>query len=114
MVNAAQPWVVENLNDVVDAEFAALPKDIQAKFLHLAELIEDVGLTALHEPYVKHLQGKLWELRVKGKSGLGRGVYCTVFGRRVVVLRYFRKQSGKTPRKEITIALERMHTLGDE
>ena len=114
MVNAAQPWVVENLNDVVDAEFAALPKDIQAKFLHLAELVEEVGLTVLHEPYVKHLQGELWELRVKGKSGLGCGLYCTVHERRVIVLRYFRKQSGKTPRKEISIALERMRVLGNE
>lgn len=114
MRNDMQLWVVENLNDAVDAEFAALPKDIQAKFLHLAELVEEVGLTSLHEPYVKHLQGKLWELRVKGKTGLGRGLYCTVCGRRVVVLRYFRKQSGKTPQKEIAIALERLCELGDQ
>lgn len=78
MKNDMQLWVVENLNDAVDAEFAALPKDIQAKFLRLAELVEEVGLTSLHKPYVKHLQGKLWELRVKGKTGLGRGLYCTV------------------------------------
>ena len=71
MRNDMQLWVVENLNDAVDAEFAALPKDIQAKFLRLAELVEEVGLTSLHESYVKHLQGKLWELRVKGKTGLG-------------------------------------------
>jgi len=92
----------------VDEEFEALPKDIQAKFLHLAALVEEVGLTALREPYVKHLQGKLWELRVKAKSGLGRGLYCTETGRRVIVLRYFQKQSGKTPRHEIAVALERL------
>ena len=104
-------WIVENLNELVDAEFDALPKDIQAKFMHLAALVEEVGLTALREPYVKHLHGKLWELRVKAKSGLGRGLYCTVAGRRVIMLRYFQKQSGKTPRNEIAVALERMRIV---
>ena len=104
-------WVVENLNELVNAEFDSLPTDIQAKFMHLAALVEEVGLTTLREPYVKHLQGKLWELRVKAKSGLGRGLYCTITGRRVIVLRYFQKQSGKTPRNEIAIALERMRIV---
>ncbi|MDR2160582.1 MAG: type II toxin-antitoxin system RelE/ParE family toxin [Desulfovibrio sp.] len=111
MPGAGTPWIVENLNELVDAEFDMLPRDIQAKFMHLAALVEDVGLTALREPYVKHLQGKLWELRVKAKSGLGRGLYCTVAGRRVIVLRYFQKQSGKTPRKEIVVALERIRLV---
>ena len=111
MPESGASWVVENLNALVDAEFDDLPKDIQAKFMHLAALVEEVGLTALREPYVKHLQGKLWELRVKSKSGLGRGLYCTITGRRVIVLRYFQKQSGKTPRNEIAVALERMRVV---
>lgn len=114
MPEPGTPWVVENLNELVDAEFYALPKDIQAKFMHLAALVEEVGLTALREPYIRHLQNKLWELRVKAKSGLGRGLYCTVTGRRVIVLRYFQKQSGKTPRKEIAVALERMRLVEEE
>ena len=104
-------WIVENLNELVDSEFESLPVDIRAKFMHLAALVEEVGLPALREPYVKPLQGKLWELRVKSKSGLGRGLYCTVTGKRVVVLRYFQKQSGRTPRNEIAVALERMRLV---
>jgi phage-related protein len=111
MPKSGNTWIVENLDELVDAEFDALPKDIQAKFMHLAALIEEVGLTALREPYVKHLQGKLWELRVKAKSGLGRGLYCTVAERRVIVLRYFQKQSGKTPRNEIAVALKRLRLV---
>lgn len=111
MPESGTTWIVENLNELVDAEFETLPKDIQAKFMHLATLVEEVGLTALCEPYVKHLQGKLWELRVKAKSGLGRGLYCTVTGRRIVILRYFQKQSGKTPRNEIAVAIERMRIV---
>jgi len=111
MLEPTPRWIVENLNDIVDSEFDALPKDIQAKFMHLAALVEELGLLALREPYVKHLQGKLWELRGKAKSGLGRGLYCTIKGGRVVVLRYFQKQSAKTPRDEIALARERMRTL---
>ena len=111
MLEPARQWIVENLNDIVDNEFDDLPKDIQAKFLHLAALVEELGLLALREPYVKHLQGKLWELRVKAKSGLGRGLYCAIKGRRVIVLRYFQKQSVKTPREEIDLAVARMRIL---
>jgi phage-related protein len=111
MSESGTTWEVENLNELVDAEFETLPADIRAKFMHLAALVEEVGLTALREPYVKHLQGKLWELRVKSKFGLRRGLHCTVTGRRVIVLRYFQKQSGKTLRNEIAVALERMRIV---
>jgi phage-related protein len=108
MSDSGRTWIVEHLDDTVDLEFAALPKDIQAKVLHLAVLIEEVGLPALREPYVKHVEGKLWELRVKAKSGLGRGLYCTVAGKRIIVLRYFKKASAKTPSGEIAVARQRM------
>jgi ribosome-binding protein aMBF1 (putative translation factor) len=56
-------WRVEILNETVAAEIAALPADMQARFLRLAERITAAGLESLSEPHVKHLEGKLWELR---------------------------------------------------
>ena len=53
-------WRVEILNETVAAEVAALPADMQARFLRLAERIASVGLESLSEPHVKHLEGKLW------------------------------------------------------
>jgi primosomal protein N'' len=58
------PWRVEILNETVAAEIAALPADMQARFLRLAERIASAGLESLSEPQVKHLEGKLWELRL--------------------------------------------------
>jgi hypothetical protein len=49
-------WTVETLGAVVDAEIAALPKDMQASFLRLAERIEAVGLERVGQPHVKHLK----------------------------------------------------------
>ncbi len=104
-------WRVVHLNGAVSAEFDSLPKGIKAKFLHLASLIEELGLTMVGEPYVKHLEDRLWEMRVKTADGHGRGLYCTWQGKRVVVLRYFVKKSAKTPRTELAVARKRLNEL---
>jgi phage-related protein len=100
-------WRIEILNDTVAAEIAALPADMQARFLRLSERIGQVGLESLGEPHVKHLEGKLWELRLTGRDGIARALYVTAIGRRVVVVRAFVKKSQRTPRAEIELALRR-------
>ena len=60
---------------------------MQARFLRLAERISSTGLESLSEPHVKHLEGKLWELRLTGRDGIARALYVTATGRRVVVVR---------------------------
>jgi phage-related protein len=100
-------WRVEILNETVAAEIAVLPDDMQARFLRLAERIASVGLESLSEPHVKHLEGKLWEMRLTGRDGIARALYVTVIGRRVVVVRAFVKKTQKTPRSEIELALQR-------
>jgi hypothetical protein len=52
-------WVVETLDPTVDAEIAALPADIRARFVRLTELIEQVGFEALPRDSVKHLEDRL-------------------------------------------------------
>ena len=80
---------------------------MQARFLRLAERIASAGLENLSEPHVKHLEGKLWELRLTGRDGIARALYVTAIGRRVVVVRAFVKKTQKTPRSEIALALQR-------
>lgn len=65
-------WAVRTLNAIVDAEIKALPPDMQARFLRFAEIIEQAGFAALPREAVKHLDGKLWELRVAGRDGISR------------------------------------------
>ena len=90
------PWRVDILNETVVAEIAALPADMQARFLRLAERIVSAGLESLGEPHVKHIDGKLWELRLTGRDGIARALYVTAIGRRVIVVRAFRKKTQKT------------------
>jgi phage-related protein len=104
-------WRVEILNEIVAAEIAALPADMQARFVRLAERIVAVGLEGLGEPHVKHLVDKLWELRLTGRDGIARALYVTASGRRVVVLRAFIKKTQKTPTGEIELALRRAREI---
>jgi phage-related protein len=66
-----------------------------------------VGLESLGEPHVKHLEGKLWEIRLTGRDGIARALYVTAIGKRVIVVRAFVKKTQKTPRAEIDLALRR-------
>lgn len=59
------------------------------------------------EPNVKHLEGKLWEMRLTGRDGIARALYVAAIGKRVVVVRAFAKKTQKTPRTEIDLALQR-------
>ncbi|OFV95171.1 MAG: hypothetical protein A3H28_06560 [Acidobacteria bacterium RIFCSPLOWO2_02_FULL_61_28] len=108
------PWTVETLNAVVDAELEGLPSDMRARFVNIAHLIEEFGLERVREPHVKHLQGPLWEMRMKGKAGIARAIYVTTGDRRVVVVRVLRKRTQNTPRREIELAWKRAKEIGNE
>ncbi|MDF1482615.1 type II toxin-antitoxin system RelE/ParE family toxin [Extensimonas sp. H3M7-6] len=50
----------------------------------------------------------MFELRPKGRSGIGRAFYCFLVGKRVVVLHAFNKKSRQTPDRELKLARKRM------
>ncbi|OAI09349.1 hypothetical protein A1359_02190 [Methylomonas lenta] len=100
-------WSIETLNATVDEEIEALPVDMRARLVRIAELIATVGLENVREPHIKHLEGSLWEMRLKGKDGISRALYVTTRKKRVVIVRVFIKKTEKTPRREIEIALTR-------
>jgi phage-related protein len=104
-------WIVETLNETVDAELEALPADMRARLAHIARLIEEVGLERVSEPHVKHLEDRLWEMRLHGRSGISRALYVVATGRRVVIVRAFIKKTQKTPRREIELALARARAI---
>jgi phage-related protein len=107
IVSVHMAWTVETLNDVVDAELEALPADMRARFVHIALLIQEFGIERVREPHVRHLRGRLWEMRMKGKDGISRAIYVTATNQRVVVVRVFVKKTQKTPSREIELALQR-------
>jgi phage-related protein len=98
---------VQTLNRVVDAEIDALPLDMRARLVRLSTLIEQVGFEALPANSVKHLDEKLWELRISGRDGISRAIYLMASGRRMIILRVFVKKTQKTPPHELELARQR-------
>ncbi len=104
-------WTVEFLNRAVEGELLALPKNMQARFLRVVDLLVEFGPQDVGMPYVRPLRDKLWEMRLSGKAGIARALYVAVPGRRLVVLHVFVKKTEKTPRRAIELALARMKEI---
>jgi len=81
----------------------SLPEKHHAKALRDIDVLEKYG-TKLREPHVKHIGGKLWELRIKSASDISRIFYFLPIGTNLVLLHGFVKKTQKTPNREIVIA----------
>jgi len=84
-----------------------LPPEVRASFERIVELVRAFGLERVHEPYIKHIEGRIWEMRLRGTDGIARALYVTASERRVVILRVFTKKTRRTPRREIELARRR-------
>ena len=73
----------------------------------LAEGIASVRLESFCEPHVEHLEGKLWELRLTGRDGIGRALYVTAIRRKGGRGSRVREGRKRPPRSEIELALQR-------
>jgi phage-related protein len=100
-------WNITFFNEKVESETLSFPSGILANFLHITEMIVEYG-PLLGEPYTKALGEGLFEIRAKGKEGIGRSFFCTLKGREVVILHSFIKKTQKIPKKELKIARNRL------
>lgn len=102
-----QQWIVE-LHPLAEPELLALSAELQARFLHVAELLEAFGPQRVGLPHIRPLERKLWEMRMQGRDGIARAVYAAIQGRRLLVLHVFIKKTQATPRRAIETALQRL------
>jgi len=58
----------------------------------------------LDEPYSRHIEGKIRELRVDFHRNRHRVFYLTFIGRKIILLHAFLKKTAKTPISEINQA----------
>ena len=110
--NMQSGWLVILADHRVEKELKLLAKDVRGNFYKIVELIQDYGLENMREPQVKHIKGKIWEMRAKGRDGIARGLYVTAVGKKVVVLHAFVKKTQKTPDEAINLAIKRGKELG--
>jgi phage-related protein len=104
-------WKITLFNQKVEAETLSFPAGILANFLHILEMIEDFG-PALGKPHTAPMGDGLFEIRAKGKEGIGRVFFCTVKGKEIIILHSFVKKTQRTPKKELEKARRRLKELG--
>jgi phage-related protein len=100
-------YVMANGEEVVANFLDSLPRKHHAKAIWEIDLLSLKG-TALTQPYVSHIQGDLWELRIKFASDISRIFYFIPLQNKIVLLHGFLKKTNKTPPSEIEIAKNRM------
>lgn len=100
-------WSIEYAYSDVEKFILELPAGLTAKYFRLTDLMLEFGAN-LGMPHTRPMSDGLLELRVKGQEGIARVFYCTLVGKRIIILHGFVKKSQKTPPKELKIARRRM------
>lgn len=103
-------YSIEYFHPRVLAEIEAWPVDVLADYARLVELLMEHGPN-LRLPHSRAFGDGLFELRPKGRSGIGRAFYCFLLNRRVVVLHAFVKKSQQTPNRELKLARKRLKEI---
>lgn len=100
-------FVEDNGRRPVNEFLEGLDDMAQGRFVDSIERLRFRNVLA-QEPLVRHLEGKLWELREEAGNNAYRIVYFFFTGRQIVLVHGFQKKTRRTPRGEIELAERRM------
>ena len=81
----------------------SLDKKMRAKMVRTIEALQNNG-NDLREPYSKHLDDGIFELRAKVSSNITRVLYFFYVGNRAILTNGFIKKTQKTPKEELAKA----------
>jgi phage-related protein len=81
-----------------------------ADYARIVELLMEFGPN-LRMPHSRAMGRGLFELRPRGREGVGRAFYCFAVCHRVVILHAFIKKTQDTPDQELRLARKRMREV---
>lgn len=87
-------YTITYYSDAVQADIRELPETLIARFFALTDRMIHNGAN-LGEPHTQAVGDGLFELRLKGPEGIARVFYCTLVGKRIVMLHSFVKKHKK-------------------
>lgn len=105
-------WTIAYYSESLQNEILDLPAGFLARFLRYADRMELYG-PDLGMPHTRAMGEGLFELRLKVAEGIARVFYCTMIGKKIVMLHQFIKKTDKTPPKELAIAKRRLKEIND-
>lgn len=97
-------------SDAVQEQILELPDTLAARYIVLTRRMIALGPN-IGEPHTKAFGDGLFELRLKGAEGIARVFFCTLVGKRIVMLHSFVKKSERTPAREREVAETRMKEI---
>jgi len=106
-------YQIDYFHQRVLAEIESWPVDVLADYARLVELLAQHG-PSLRLPHSRAFGDGLFELRSRGRSGIGRVFYCFLLGKRIIVVHAFIKKTQETPDKELKLARMRVKELQND
>jgi phage-related protein len=106
-------WQIYYYNESVLDEIANLPVGLKARYFYLTDRMEQSGPN-LGSPHTESMGDGLFEIRIKSKEGIARVFYCVSLNNQIWMLHSFIKKTQKTPKKELSVAKNRMKEIKNE
>ncbi|CCK81560.1 MULTISPECIES: type II toxin-antitoxin system RelE/ParE family toxin [Desulfobacula] len=103
-------WEITFYNKKIEEQTLSFPAGILANLIHILELIEEFGPN-LGKPHTAAMGKGLFEIRAKGKEGIGRSFFCSIENNEIVILHSIIKKTQKTPKKDLALAIKRMKEI---
>ena len=103
-------YEISYYSKTLQEEILALPDTLAARYIVLTRRMLAIGPN-LGKPHTKSVGAGLFELRLKGAEGIARIFYCTLVGKRIVMLHSFIKKTDRTPKRELKLAQGRMKEI---
>lgn len=103
-------YTIEYFNPRILEAIECWPAEILADYARLVELLLEHGPN-LRMPHSRSMGEGLFELRPRGREGIGRALYCFLVGKRISVVHAFIKKSEATPERELKIARKRLKVI---
>jgi phage-related protein len=103
-------WEILYYSEDVQQSINDWPIGIRAYYARVTERMVIFGPN-LGMPFTRSMGTGLFEIRARGKEGIGRAFFCTMVDQRIVVLHAYIKKSQKTPKKDLDIAHRRMNDV---
>ncbi len=100
-------WTIVYYSEALQEEILAMPAGFLGRYLRYTDRMEVYG-PDLGMPHTRAMGDGLFELRLKAPEGIARVLYCTLIGRKIMVLHQFIKKTDRTPLKELNTARRRM------
>ncbi|HKL80982.1 MAG TPA: type II toxin-antitoxin system RelE/ParE family toxin [Desulfobacter sp.] len=106
-------WEIRYYSEKVRAGIDQWPPGIKAYYAKITERMQIYGPN-LGMPFTRSMGQGLFEIRARGKEGIGRAFFCAVVENEILILHEFIKRSQKTPKKDLETAQQRLKEVKND